>query len=46
MIADHERSVSLVELARSYGRTRKAVVARLQKLGVLDYDPDVTGERY
>jgi transposase-like protein len=46
MIADYERGVSLVELARSYGRTRKAVVARLQKRGVMSYDPDETGERY
>lgn len=36
----------VVELARTYGRTRKAVVARLQKLGVMSYDPDETGERY
>jgi predicted transcriptional regulator len=46
MIDDHERGVSLVELARSYGRTRKAVVARLQRRGVIRYDPDETGERY
>ncbi|MBL7945121.1 MAG: hypothetical protein JNN32_03590 [Flavobacteriales bacterium] len=46
MAADYERGVSIVELARSYGRTRKAVVARLQKLGVMSYGPDEVGEKY
>jgi|GEM_PF-4838575 len=46
MIADYKRGMTPAELARSYGRTRKAVVARLQKLGIMDYDPDVTGEKY
>ncbi|MCB9163936.1 MAG: hypothetical protein H6592_05805 [Flavobacteriales bacterium] len=46
LAADYERGVALSELARSYGRTRKALVARLQKLGVMSYDPDETGEKY
>jgi hypothetical protein len=31
---------------KGYGRTKKAIVARLQKLGVMGYDPDETEEKY
>jgi hypothetical protein len=37
---------SLIEPARSYSRTCKAVVAPMQKLGVMSYDSDQTGKRY
>ena len=36
---DHRRGVPLKHLATSYGRTKKSIVARLQRLGVIGYDP-------
>ena len=40
LIADYENGISLTDLSKSYGRTKKSIVARLQKLGVMGYDPD------
>jgi hypothetical protein len=38
------QGASIAALARAYGRTRKAVVARLQRFGIIGYDPLKTEE--
>lgn len=40
LIADYENGASLSDLVESYGRTKKSIVARLQKHGAMGYDPD------
>ena len=39
LAADYRRDVPLKELVIDYGRTKKSIVARLQRLGVMGYDP-------
>jgi len=46
LIFDYENGTSLTDLVKSYGRTKKSIVARLQKHGVMSYDPDEMGIDY
>ena len=46
LVFDYENGVNLTDLAKSYGRTKKSIVARLQKCGVMGYDPDEMGLKY
>jgi hypothetical protein len=45
LATDHENKVPLKDLVQGYGRTKKAIVARLQRLGVMGYDPMETEEK-
>lgn len=46
LAADYENGASLKELVHIYGRTKKAIVGRLQKMGSMSYDPDEMDVEY